>query len=487
MNKILIYSLAVLFGFLAAAESAENSTESIVRVKSSYQRDSSFYPWRKQQPRRRIGFGVVIDKTHILTTENVVRNNTLVEIQLPHSGRNITATVVKSDHQVDLALLRIEDSEVLAAINYPEFIEKLPLKSFVSITQIDETSGIQKGDGHVVKAFVGALPKASAGLLQYDILTDLNVTGEGAPVFFDKKLAGMMISYSSGSRTGQMIPASYITRFISDVMDGSYSGFASAGISWQPLVDPVKRKYLGVDKVENGIQVVSCLPGNGSSKVLKPNDVILSWDGHSIDNLGYYIDDDYGRLLFPHLIKGCRRPGDKVTVVISREGKEKKLQVPLSRSDESAYLIPENTIGAPCEYIVAGGLVIQELTAQMLYAYGSKWQTRIDPRLAHLFLTKQHNPDHPGDRIVLLTQTLNDPVNISYQDFRNMIITKVNGTHISNIDDIFDIIRKDGGIKTISLQGVGVDIVFDENELKLADKRIMKQYGLPALQREIKK
>ncbi len=123
----------------------------------------------------------------------------------------------------------------------------------------------------------------------------------------------------------------------------------------------------------------------------------------------------------------------------------------------------------------------------MLYAYGSKWQTRIDPGIAHIFLTRQYNPEHQGDRVVLLTQTLNDPINISYQNFRNMIITKVNGQDISNIGDIFDIIRKDGGIKTISLRGIGVDIVFDEDELKLANKRIMKQYGLPALQREIKK
>jgi S1-C subfamily serine protease len=487
MKKILIYNMLVLTFVFSGAYAAENTADPIVRITTSYQRDSSFYPWRKQPPRRRIGFGVVIDKNHILTTENMVRNNTLVEIQLPHSGKNITATVVKSDHQVNLALLHIVDSDAFAGINYPGFIEKLPVNSSVSITQIDETSGIQKGDGHVVKVFVGSLPKAASSLLQYDILTDLNVTGEGAPAFVDKKLAGIMISYSSGSRTGQMIPASYITRFINDVMDGSYSGFASAGVSWQQLVDPVKRKYLGVDDSENGIQVISCLPGTGAAMVLKPNDVILSWDGHSIDNLGYYIDNDYGRLLFPHLVKGGRRPGDKVTVTISRNGTEKKVQVPLSRSDESAYLIPENTTGEPCEYIVAGGLIIQELTAQMLYAYGSKWQSRIDPRLAHIFLTKQQNPDHPGDRIVLLTQVLNDPVNISYQDFRNMIITKVNGSHISNIGDVFDIIRKDGSIKTISLQGVGVDIVFDDNELKLANKRIMQQYGLPALQREIKK
>jgi hypothetical protein len=104
--------------------------------------------------------------------------------------------------------------------------------------------------------------------------------------------------------------------------------------------------------------------------------------------------------------------------------------------------------------------------------------------LAYIYLTRQHNPEKKGDRIVLLTRALDDPVNISYQNFRNRIIKKVNGRSIRNIGDIFDIIRTDGSIKTISLQAIGVDIVLDQNELEAANKRIMQQYRLPVLQRE---
>jgi len=485
MKRVLIYTAVILSTVFSAAKAEQDKSTPIVRVRTTYQKDNPYYPWQKQKPGNRAGFGVVIDGSHVLTTENLVRNNTLIEIQLPHSGKNITATLVKSDYQVNLALLKIEDNGLPAGMVCPGIIEKLPLNSAVSITQIDETSGIQKGDGHVVKALVESLPNASFSLLQYDILTDLNVTGEGAPVFSDGKLAGIMISYRSGSRTGKMLPAMFITRFVEDVKDGEYAGFASAGVSWKPLVDPVKRKFLGVADMENGIQVISCLPGTGAGEVLKPNDVILTWDGHLIDNLGFYMDDDYGRLLFPHLIKGARVPGDEVTATIARNGKTKQIQVPLSRRNESADLIPENTTGEPCEYIVAGGLVIQEFNARMLYAYGSQWQKRIDPRLAHIYLTRQQNPENPGDRIVLLTRTLDDPINISYQNFKNRIIEKVNGRPISNIGDIFGIIKTDGSIKTISLQAVGVDIVLDQNELESANKRIMEQYRLPALQREI--
>jgi len=457
----------------------------IVRVTTAFQKDNPYYPWQKQQPGTRAGFGVVIDNSHILTTENLVRNHTLIEIQLPHSGKNITATLVKSDHQVNLALLHIENNTDLTNITAPSFAKKIDLKSSVSIIQIDETKGIQRGDGHIVKALVESLPNAAAGLLQYDILTDLNVTGEGAPVFIDNKLAGIMISYRSGSRTGKMIPSSFIRRFINDVMSDSYSGFASAGFRWSPLVDPTKRKYLGVDSSDNGVQILSCLPGTGAAKKLKPNDVILTWDGHIIDNLGFYIDENYGRLLFSHLIKGFRTPDEVVTATIVRDGKVQQIQIDLAKRNESTDLIPENSLGLPAEYIVTGGLIIQELTGQMLHAYGAKWQTRVNPRLAHLYLTKQQNPDNPGDRIVLLTSVLDDPINIGYQDFRNKIIKKINGKPIRNISDIFDIMKNDGNIKTISLLSIGVDIVLDQNKLDSANRRIAAQYRIPELQRRI--
>jgi len=457
----------------------------IVQIKTTFQKDNPYYPWQKQQPGTRAGFGVVIDDSHILTTENLVRNHTLIEIQLPHSGKNITATLVKSDYQVNLALLHIENNLDLKNIVTPLLAKQINLKSTVSIIQIDETKGIQRGDGHIVKALVESLPNAASGILQYDILTDLNVTGEGAPVFINNKLAGIMISYRSGSRTGKMIPATFITRFINDVMSESYNGFASAGFRWSPLVDPTKRKYLGVDTADNGIQILSCLPGTGAAKNLKPNDVILTWDGILIDNLGFYIDENYGRVLFSHLIKGFRSPNDIITATIVRDRKVQQIQITLARRNESTDLIPENSMGLPSEYIVTGGLIIQELTGQMLHAYGPKWQSRVNPRLAHLYLTKQQNPDKPGDRIVLLTSVLDDPINIGYQDFRNKIIKKVNGKPICNISDVFDIIKTDGNIKTISLQSIGVDIVLDQNELDSANHRIAVQYRIPELQRKI--
>jgi S1-C subfamily serine protease len=476
----LIVSLCALVAVTALAAAQTEQDAPVVRVTVTYQEYDPFLPWQKRSPQVRTGFGTVIDGAHVLTTESLVRNHTLIEIQLARAGENITTTLVKADPQVDLALLHVTDVSALAELEQVSPAEDAPSDSQVEIIQIDETSGIQRGDGQIVKALVDALPSGPYSALQYDVLTDLNVDGAGAPVLHDGHLAGIILSYSRASRTGKMLPAVYIARFINDARDGDYD---SAGFSWKPLVDPTKRAYLGVGDESGGVQVLSCLPGSGAGKVLKSNDVILAWDGHTIDRLGYYTDDAYGRLQFPHLIKGRRTPGESVIVTIVRDGSPQDVTVPLTRRDEDGDLIPENVTGAPGAYLIEGGLVIRELTGNMLQAYGGQWQTRVDPRLAHLYLTRQYAPEQPGDRVLLLSAVLPDPINIGYQHFRDQIIEKVNGEPVRNVRDVFRIVNAEGTIRTLSLRAMHIDIVLDQNELPAANQRIARQYRLPALRR----
>ena len=481
--KRLILSLGALLTVALPAMAQPEKTAAVVRVTVTYQEYDPFLPWQKRSPEVRSGFGTVIDDTHVLTTESLVRNHTLIEIQLAHAGENITTALVKADPQVGLALLHVADVSVLAAVEHMTPAASAPADSSVEIVQIDETSGIQRGDGQLVKALVDDLPSTPYSALQYDVLTDLNVDGAGAPVLYDGHLVGIILSYSRASRTGKMLPAVYIARFIDDARDGDYDGFASAGFSWKPLVDPTKRAYLGVAAEAGGVQVLSCLPGSGAGEVLKPNDVILTWDGHAVDQLGYYVDEDYERLIFPHLIKGRRKPGETVPVTVVRDGVPQEVQVPLTCRSEESDLVPENVVGAPRAYLVDGGLVIHELTGQMLHAYGGQWQTRVDPRLAHLYLTQQYAPEQPGDRVLLLSVVLPDPINIGYQHFRDQIIEKVNGEPVRNIRDVFRIVNAEGSIRSLSLRSMHIDIVLDQDELPAANQRIARQYRLPALRR----
>ena len=65
-----------------------------------------------------------------------------------------------------------------------------------------------------------------------------------------------------------MIPYPIISRFLRDAAKQPYTGSAIAGFAWKPLVDPVKRAYLGLGERTGGILVISCLTGSGADGVL---------------------------------------------------------------------------------------------------------------------------------------------------------------------------------------------------------------------------
>ncbi len=50
--------------------------------------------------------------------------------------------------------------------------------------------------------------------------------------------------------------------------------------------------------------------------------------------------------------------------------------------------------------------------------------------------------------------------------------------------DVFRIVDADGNLLRIRLKGGGVDLVFDEHELREANRRIQSQYQIPALRRQ---
>lgn len=465
-------------------QAADQPLPPIVRIRVTHQAYEPRQPWQKEAPRNRIGYGAVLENGTILTTEHLIRSHQLVELTEARSGQRIQAHVVHSDSQIDLALLKPQDPAELENIPALALAEEIPDDASLQILQLDETRELQRGEGTVIRVLVEKLPHAASSLLLFKILTDLNVDGEGAAVVYDGRLAGLIVSYDRGSRTGMMIPCTVLKHFIDDCADGTYQGAASAGIIWSSLVDPAKRRFLGMDDTGGGIQIISCIPETDAANVLRPNDVITHWDSQPIDNLGYYPDPVFGRLLFPHLIKGMRKPGDSVPVAIVRDAVHTNVVLKLARADDAKALVPENITANPVPYLIEGGIVLRELTGRYLRAHGAEWMMRVDSRFAHIYSTQRTHPEQPGDRVVILDSVLPDTINIGYGHLRSQIVERVNGESIRNMADVHRIANRDGSITRISLRAMGLDIVLDGKTLPAANRRLMQQYRIPSLTRE---
>lgn len=479
-----VTNLWILIGLVlmaAVSFADENDIEAcIVQVIVTFQEHDSSLPWKKRRPGVRSGYGVIIGNSQVVTTESLVRNHKLVELRRVRKGEKITAAVEMSDCQVNLALLKIPSGTDAAAIVPMRLAETVPGKAEVEIVQFDETAQTQRGDGRVSQIAVSKLPKAPYRSLVFNLMTDMSVNGEGAAVIYEGRLAGLIMRYNRNTQTGSMLPYPVLRHFLNDAAELPYRGFACAGFLWTSLVDPGKRAYLNVEHNGRGILVLSCLPDTGAFEALKPNDVILEWDGHVIDNLGFYEDPEFGRLELSYLIKGRREPGDVVPVTIIRDRSQTTVNLELGRRTDSANLIPENVTGEQAEYLVNGGFIIRELTGRYLHAGGGDWKRTVDPRLVHLYLTRRHITERPGDRVVILSGVLPDPINIGYQHhFHNTVITSLNGRPVRNMADVFRVVDRDRNVMRLTLQSVGVELVLDQEELAAANSRLKRLYRLP--------
>jgi S1-C subfamily serine protease len=487
-HRAILFATAALAASIAgggrSAAAADALADSVLAVEATCQTYDTFQPWQKDRPALRRGYAVAIGPRHLVTTESLVRNHTLVELRRADSGARIPATVELADYQVNLALLSVDAAAGAPRLKPLAFAPSLARRPALQILQFDESSQVQRGDARLVRAAMQRLPNSPHLALNFVLLTDLNVNGEGAPVVEDGRIAAMVGAYDRGARTAAALPFPVLTRFAELAAQASYPGFAVAGFQWTPLVDPAKRAYLGVTAPERGVLVLGCLTGTGAAETLRPGDAILSWDGVSVDSMGFYDDPRFGRLSFPYLIQGQRRPDDQVRVRTVREGRETNLVLRLSAYRDENALVPENVVGAPEPYLVVGGLLIRELTGAYLRAHGNDWSRRVDSRLTHLYLTRKTEPEQPGDRVVLLAAVLPDALNVGYQNFRNEIVTRVNGQPVRNLRDVFRIEKDDGALRSFSLQGMGVDLVLDPKRIPEADARIAAAYNITALRRQ---
>ncbi|MEI6148585.1 MAG: hypothetical protein WCS01_05775 [bacterium] len=478
--------LVILFllGLAAAPVRADESNEvgrSVVEVLVTSQRYDANVPWRRERPTFHSGYGVVIAPSRIVTTEDLVRNAVLIEIRRPGGSEKIPAILVQSDARANAALLDISASPAGKAFTPARWDGKVASGAKVNLVQFDDAGQMQTGEGRITEIAVGPLPNAPHSLLTFSVLTDLKLERTGAPAFHAGGLLGLVMQYNESSQTSLILPAAILKRFVESVAQPPYQGLATAGVFWAPLIDPVKRRFYGLPSGDQGVLVLRTVPESGAASSLKADDVILEWDGQAIDAQGYYEDPDFGRLSFPHLIAGHRRPGDQIEVTILRGGQRLTVSLRLDPFLDERSLIPLNTEGVQSEYLVEGGLILRELSADYLLSRGSRWMLNSNPRLVFLYLNRAQFPGKPGQRVVILSGVLPDSINRGVQDYRDDVVTHVNGQAVSNIREVFAIRDRDNGIWRVTTQSHGVDIVLERDQLREANQRIAERYRIPQL------
>ena len=261
------------------------------------------------------GSGVVLTADGYIVTNNHVIENASTVIVRTQDGEEYIATLVGTDKQTDLAVIRIE-AEGLNPITFAD-------SDAIEVGQLAVAIGNPLGElgGTVTNGIISAkdreitISNESMTLLQTSAAVNPGNSGGG---LFDENgnLVGVINAKSAGGDIeglGFAIPANRVREVTDDLIGSGYvTGRPQFGITVVEVNNIQKAMELGVN--EPGVYIVESMPDNG----FKIGDRIVS-----IDSWEIRISSELTDILKTHSV------GDQLRVIVKREGREVAFDITL--------------------------------------------------------------------------------------------------------------------------------------------------------------
>ena len=272
---------------------------------------------RRQQS---LGSGIIVSEDgYILTNNHVVEGADEVKVALSDERTVYDATVVGTDPQTDVAVVKVT-AENLPAITFAD-------SGKIEVGDVTLAIGDPFGVGQTVTmGIVSAKDRGGIGITNYEdfIQTDASINpgnSGGALVDAAGRLVGIntaILSRTGGNQgIGFAVPVN-LARYVMEriVVDGKVTrGYL--GVKIQPITsDIAKQSKLSQPA---GALIAEVTPGSpGEQAGLKAGDIVTEFDGKSVTDSRHL-----------QLMVAEKPPGSRVSMKIVREGKEQTLTAQL--------------------------------------------------------------------------------------------------------------------------------------------------------------
>ena len=277
---------------------------------------------RPEQMQRSLGFGVMVDPSGLVVTNNhVIEGADQVKVALADK-REFEAEIVLKDSRTDLAVLRIKDGkEKFATLDFANSDELV-------VGDIVLAIGNPFGVGQTVThGIISALARTQVGITDYQffIQTDAAINpgnSGGALVDMTGRLAGINTAIFSRSGGSQGIGFAIPANMVRVVVASAKSGGKAVKRPWLgarlQAVTPDIAETLGL-RTPSGALVANVTAGSPAAKAgLKTSDLIVAIDGQVIEDPNAF---DY---------RFATRPlGGSAQLDLQRGGKTVKVTIPL--------------------------------------------------------------------------------------------------------------------------------------------------------------
>ena len=300
-----------------------------------------------------LGSGFVLsDDGYIVTNFHVVRDAKEVVVRLL-DRRQFTAQVVGSDEPSDLALLKIDATD-LPVVKIADSTKVRPGQWVLAIGSpfgfdYSVTAGIVSAKGRALQ------PEQSIPFIQSDVA--INPGNSGGPLF---NLKGEVIGVNSQiySQSGGYqgvsfsIPIAVATKVARQLKEHGKVTRGWLGVVVQE-VDRATAQKLGMDKPEGALvaRVISSSPGEKAG--LKAGDVILSYNDQILAS---------STALPPQV--GSSDPGEVVTLQVIRDRKKLTIKVEVGKLDTLQDAQSQDVAPPPAAPVGPLGMVAVPLTAE---------------------------------------------------------------------------------------------------------------------------
>jgi Do/DeqQ family serine protease len=379
------------------------------------------YNQKYKQPVKGAGSGVIISADGFIVTNNhVIEKADQIKITL-NNKKTYDAELIGTDPTTDLALLKIEEKG-LPFITYGNS-DKIRIGEWVlavgnpyNLTST-VTAGIVSAKGRDID-ILGNDPFTGTSSIESFIQTDAAVNpgnSGGALVNTKGELIGInaAIKSKTGSFAGYSfaIPANIVRKVVGDLKEFGTVQRAYIGVQIKNI-DEELAKEIGVSDL-NGIYVDKLMDkGSAKDAGIKEGDVIKQVEGVEV-NSATELQAKIGEF----------RPGDKVSILIERDGKLQEKKVVLKNMEGNTEIIDNS-----------GNQLMKSLGAKFI---------EVDEEL------KEKLELEGGAQIESIFSGKLKNANIG----EGFIITKVDKTEINNTEDLLDILskKKDEGVL---LQGI---------------------------------
>lgn len=454
----------------------ELALDSVVKIFTVASSPSYFLPWQNKSQRETMGSGFVIPGRRILTNAHVVADHTFVLVRKHGSPTKYRAEVQAVGHECDLAILVVVNEEFWEGMNFLELGDTPFLQEAVAVVGYPQGGdNISVTKGVVSRVEPTQYVHGATQLLAIQIDAAINPGNSGGPAIMGDRVVGIAFQNLSGAENiGYIIPVPVIKHFIAGVQEtGDYVGFCSLGLSCQPTENAQLRDHFKMRPGLTGILVSRINPLSDAYRVLKKDDIILSFDGSTIANDGTVSFRNRERITFDHLVS-MKKPNETAEIKVLRNGEEHEFSVNLRPIEP---LVPVHQFDKLPSYFIFAGLVFIPLTQPFLHEYGEDWYNTSPRRLCERALREL--PKKGGEQLVILSQVLMDDINTGYERLAELQVKKVNGVEVNNLKHLRQLVEDSSkGSVRFDLDDERV-IVLNYDSAKLATTRILKRHRIP--------